>query len=162
MLLSLFSLSSFASLHVPERLGTLVLFNSPQGFAVSKDKKVHLIESDALDATLRQMDYKQRSMYMMKGALTLNQADNGQYTLQSRANLKGGGALGAAIGCWLGKAVVYLGAYGTIAIVSLVTGPAAPVTFSALTAAWALPIEAASQAGAVAGGIVGGVATGPV
>jgi hypothetical protein len=166
MLLSLltsFTIPTLGCLRAPERLGSLALLNMPNGFAVLKDKQVHSIEPDCVDSTLRNLDYKQRTAYMLKGGgLLLNQADTGEYTLHSVANLKGGGAFGAMIGCWIGKAVVYVGSYAAIGIISVCTGPAAPVTFAALTTAWALPIEAASQAGAIAGGVVGGVATGPV
>lgn len=163
LLLSSLSLSLSASLYVPEKLGSVAVFNSPQGFAVLKDNKIHHLGPEAVDSTLRKMDFKQRNMFMLKGgAMALNQDSEGQFHLKYAPKLKGGGALGAAIGCWIGKAAVYMGSYGAIAIISACTGPAAPITFSALATAWALPIEAASQGGAIAGGIIGGVATGPV
>ncbi len=100
LLLSLFSITSFSSLHVPERLGSVALFNSPNGFAVLKDKQTHVIEPDALDTTLRQMDYKQRSLYMAKGGgFILNQANTSEYTLKSAANIKGGGPIAGWV-CW--------------------------------------------------------------
>lgn len=115
MLLSLLTLSSFASLHVPERLGSVALFNSPNGFAVLKDKQSHVIEPDALDTTLRQMDYKQRSLYMAKGGgFVLNQANTKEYTLKSAANIKGGGPI---VG-WICYGLVMLPGLAIIAIVN--------------------------------------------
>jgi len=163
VLLSLLSVPLVAQLRAPEVLGKVIVVNTPSGFGVAKDSKIHIVQPDCMDTMLRNLTFKQRNAYLLKGgSIELNQANTGEYTLKSVANIQGGGLLGAKIGFWVGKGVVYLGAYTGIAIAAACTGPLAPVTFSALTAAYAVPIEAASHVGAISGGIIGGVATGPV
>lgn len=150
-------------LQVPQRLGNIAIANMPNGFAVLKDGKLNHIESDCLDSTLRKMTFKQRNQYIIKGgSLSLNQANTGEYTLKSVPNIKGGGILGAKIGCWVGKFTVYFVAHTGMLIAAACTGPAAPATYAAMVATSAIPLEAASNVGAIAGGILGGVATGPV
>lgn len=149
-------------LRVTARAGQAQVLCHAKGMSVIKDRDVHTIEEDCMDSMLRKMDYEQRAQYIMNGGtLILNQATNGQYTLRTSANLKGGGLLGAKIGCWIGKASVYLVVYGGIGIATLVSGGLAGGGLGALAAAWAPAIEVASKAGAIAGGIIGGVLTGP-
>lgn len=142
LLLSLFSLPLLGQLRAPERLGSLTLVNMPNGFAVLKENKIHSIESDAVDSTLRKMDYKQRAAYMLKGGgLELNQAYTGEYTLQSVANLKGGGVILAKAAYWAAKSLCW-GAVGATAA----AGAAAVVTTVAVTGG-----AAAGAVSAVAG-----------
>lgn len=94
MALSLLTLPLLGSLRAPERLGSVALLNTPNGFAVFKDGKVNNIEPDCVDTMIRKMDYKQRNAYILKGgAIELNQATNKQYTIKAVANLKGGGPI---------------------------------------------------------------------
>lgn len=100
MALSLFSLPLLGQLRAPERLGSLALLNMPNGFAVMKDKHITPIEPDCVDSTLRKMDYKQRTQYLLKGGVVeVNQADTQEYTLKAVANVKGGGPITGWI-CW--------------------------------------------------------------
>jgi len=52
---------------------------------------------------------------------------------------------GATASFWIGKTVVYLLAHGLIWIISLSAGSAAHAVATALTLAWAKPIEIASN-----------------
>jgi len=122
--LSLVSLSLAACVRAPERLGSVVLINSPEGFVVHKDNKNHLVEQDCLDTTLRKMNQNQRELYLSKGgALLLNQASNGEYTLKSVPNIKGGGPVMAAILYWTTKVCCYTGV--AISATAVVAGAAA-------------------------------------
>ncbi len=163
LLLSLFSLSVSGSLLVPQRLGNVSLMTDDHGWAVYKDKKVHRVESDCMDPMLRQMDYKQRALYLVKGgSVAINQASDGQYTLKSVASLKGGGLFGAAFGAKLGMFCAHFLGHGAILIAGFCSGPAMPATILALEATFGPSIIIAGKAAAIAGGIIGGVATGPV
>jgi len=88
--------------------------------------------------------------------------EDGEFSLQAKGRVNGGGPIGAAIGVFLGKAAVSVVGHGSLLLISGLTGPAAPYTFFALEACLGHQIEIASMAGAVAGGIALGVATGPV
>lgn len=163
LLLSLFSFSLFGALRAPESLGKVCIANMHDGFKVLKDGKLNHITSDCLDSTLRKMDFKQRNMYLIKGgSFYLNQANTGEYTLKSVANLKGGGIAGAAVGAKLGMFIVHFLGHGAILIAGACTGPAMPATILALEATFGPSIVVAGKAGAIAGGIIGGVSTGPV
>ncbi|HTJ49050.1 MAG TPA: hypothetical protein VL443_06305 [Cyclobacteriaceae bacterium] len=101
--LSLLSLPLLGGLRAPERLGTLAVANMPHGFAVIKDGKVNTIEPDCVDSMLRKMDFKQRNAYLLNGgSLEINQANTGEYTIKTVANLKGGGPIAG----WIAWAVV--------------------------------------------------------
>jgi len=163
LFLSLVTVPLAAQVRAPERLGNVSVANMTYGFAVLKEGKLNPIEPDCLDSMLRKMTFEQRNAYIINGgSFFLNQANTGEYTLKSVANLKGGGLLGAKIGFWVGKGVVYFVAHTGFLIAAACTGPLAPATYATLVATTAIPLEAASNVGAIAGGIAGGVATGPV
>lgn len=113
MLLLLSSTAVFGSLYVPEKLGSLAVLNTPAGFAVMKDSKIHHLGPEAVDSTLRNMDFKQRSMFMMKGGISVNQASDEQYLLRADHSLKGGRAI---LG-WIGYVLVMVPGLVVIALV---------------------------------------------
>jgi len=150
------------SVRVPKRLGNLDLYHSKKGFYVREDDKKHTIKKYYTDPVVRNMTKTELKSFLTAGYLSINQMNDGEYSLKANGRLVGGGALGASIGAFLGKAAVYVVGHGAIQIVAILTGPAYPVTVLALEGCFAVPIEAASMAGAIAGGIALGVATGPV
>lgn len=142
VLMSLFSLPLLGSLRAPERLGPLAVVNMPNGFAVLKENKIYAIEADAVDSTLRTMNYKQRAAYMLKGgSLELNQANTNEYTLKSVANLKGGGPISGAIAYWVTKSFCWAG-----------------VGAAATAATTAVVVAAVAMGGAAVGASAGAVA----
>ena len=100
--------------------------------------------------------------------LSLSKNSEDEYIIHFGSLLKGGGAGGAVVGCWLGKLVVYTVGHGFIVVSSVAVGVATAnpgataLAFVQMEAALGAEIEAASQVCAMAGGILGGVATGPV
>jgi hypothetical protein len=171
LLLSLLSIQSHASqafsikesaVFAPQRLGQIKLRYDEQGYSVIQNGKSHKIESYDVDPLLRKMNREQLKKFQQKGLISVNQADNGEFSLKAGAKLRGGGPGGATIGAYVGKFLVHFVAHGTILIVGACTGPAAPATIASLEATFLPTIEAASNVGAIAGGIIGGVATGPV
>lgn len=147
---------------VPERLGSLQLNHGENGFSIIQDGKKYEIQKCFIDSGLRNTNKEQLQAFLKSGYISVNQADDGTFTLKAHSRILGGGAIGAAIGAFLGKATVSVIGHGIIVAVSALTGPAAPVTFVALESCFGAAIEATSMAGAVAGGIALGVATGPV
>ena len=113
MLLLLSSSALFGSLRVPDNLGSVAVLNTPAGFAILKEGKVHHLGPEAVDSTLRKMDFKQRSMFMMKGGISVNQASDEQYLLRADHSLKGGRAI---LG-WIGYALVMVPGLVVIALV---------------------------------------------
>lgn len=150
------------SVFVPEKLGKMELYHNRQGFYVRKDDQKIKIQKYFTDPMVRNLDKKQLKAFLEGGYLMVNQMEGGELSLKSKIRLEGSGVLGASIGAFLGKAAVYVVGHGAIQVVALCTGPLYPVTVLALEGCLAVPIEAASMAGAVAGGLALGVATGPV
>jgi len=150
------------SMFVPEKLGKMELYHNKQGFYVHKDDQKIKIKKYFTDPMVRDLDKKQLKAFLEGGYLTINQMEGGELSLKSKIRLEGSGVLGATIGAFLGKAAVYVVGHGAIQVAGLLSGPFYPVTVLALEGCLAVPIEAASMAGAVAGGIALGVATGPV
>lgn len=70
------------------------------------------------------------------------------------------GYWGANFGCFLGKFLVHAVGHGAMFAIACCTGGGFYVTYTALAATFAAPLEAASNVGALAGGIIGGTATG--
>lgn len=96
-----------------------------------------------------------------KAYLDINECSDGLYSMDIKGRVKGGGPMGGAVGFWAARIAVYGVSYGTIGIVSALTGPAAPATFQALSAAFAPVIESTALAASFAGGMAGAVITGP-
>lgn len=150
------------SIKTPERLGTLNLYHGQKGFCVHQDKKKYPIKSYFTDPILRNITKTQLKAFLENGYLALNRMDNGEFSLKAKMRLNGGGAIGAAIGVFAGKAAVALVGHGAIYLIGGLTGPAAPATIIVLEAWLAPTIAAASLTGALACGIALGAATGPL
>jgi hypothetical protein len=147
---------------VPERLGSLELYHNDKGFSIYHDNKKHDVKKYHVDPMLRNINKKQLKGFLKNGYLSVNQMDDGEYSLKAKGRVNGGGPIGATIGVFLGKAAVSIVGHGAIQIVALCTGPAYFPVMVALESTLGVAIEKASIAGAVAGGIALGAATGPV
>jgi len=162
-------LSSVVSLSLSASLKSdfVAVINGPKGFAVLKDGKIDNVGPEAVDSTLRKMDFQQRNMFLLKnGNISVDQDESGQFHLKFAPKLNGGGVWGARIGAFLGKAIVSIVGHGVIAIITKVAsrrGDAAAVaTGVGLESTMGAAIEAASMKGAIIGGIIGGIITGPL
>jgi hypothetical protein len=152
-----------SSVFVPEKLGSLELYHhDKKGFVVRQDDKKYIVKKYFTDSMVRDITKKQLKSFLEAGYFSINQMEDGQFSLKAKGRVNGGGALGAAIGAFLGKAAVSVVGHGAIQIVALCTGPAYLPTVFALESCFGAQIEAASIQGAIAGGIALGVATGPV
>lgn len=151
-----------SSVHASYTLGDVALYHGKKGFVVRQDDKKYVINECFMDSTARNLTREQLATFLTTGYFALNQANDGTFLLKAHQRVVGGGVIGASIGAFLGKAAVYVIGHGAIQIVAICTGPAYPVTVLALEGCFAVPIEAASMAGAIAGGMALGVATGPV
>lgn len=99
--------------------------------------------------------------------LSVSQLSDGEYKIQLKPRILGGGLWGATMGCWIGKFVASAICHGAIfvvsAAVSVVATPAAGYILGAsLESTLGASIEAFTTAGAIAGGITLAVATGPI
>ena len=124
--------------------------------------KLHRIQPCFVDKLLRSIPAEKMDSAMEHIVIRPVQMDNGEYSLHAHVRGLGGGYWGGVAGCYVGKFAVHFIAHGTIAVISLCTGPAALVTAASLEATFLPLIEATSITVAIGVGIAGAVATGPV
>ncbi len=153
-----------ASVFAPSHLGKIALFHDEEGLHVLKDGERHQVKNHLLDWSLQNIskDSPKLKRFLKNGYIDVNQAENGEYLLEARDRLKGGGVFGAWLGSTLGYGLVSFAGHSVILGVSLFAGPAQPAAFYALEKMFAIPIHSAACAGGVAGGVALAVATGPV
>jgi hypothetical protein len=143
------------SVKVPERLGNIDLYHGRKGFYVRQDDKKQTIKKYFTDPILRDITKTQLRAFLANGYLTLNQMDDGEFSLKAKGRMVGGGPLFGAAAYWITKSLCY----GTIAAG---TGAAVITTGGAIAGAVAGG-AAAGGAGTVAGlAIAGNAATGTV
>jgi hypothetical protein len=95
--------------------------------------------------------------------LSVGKMSNGEYSIQAKTRLPGGGPGGATAGFWVVRAGISVLGHGTLAVISSLAGPAAgPGVFVGLETTFGPMIESAANVGGLAAGIVTGVATGPM
>lgn len=131
------------SVFVPNKLGTLKLSHGKKGFCVHQDDKKHIIQKYFTDPTVRNMTKEQLKRFLEIGYLSLNQLDNGEFSLKANGRINGGGPVLGAAAYWVTKSLCYavgLTAVGVTvaaggAAVVATGGTAAPVLASATTLA---------------------------
>lgn len=148
------------------KLGKIDVYHNNGEFQIMHNNKMHTVENHCLDKPLREINTKQLATFLAHGHLAINKTDSGEFTIRANDHLKGGGALGATIGCWTGRFVTQAIGYSIvapiIALPALVGGPVAYGIAVAGAAGTIAPIvESASTAAAIAGGMIGAVVTGP-
>jgi hypothetical protein len=149
------SLSSFSMMHQVTR--------DENGFRVFDGKQEKPVLPYFVDPLLKRMNPEQLKKFVEQGnRIRVIRLSDGEHRLQAMVPGKGGGFLGATIGCVFGKALVEGLGHGTIWTIAALTGPAAPFVGGALEGVFAVPIEAASNAAAIGCGLALAVATGPV
>lgn len=176
LLLALFCASSIVSLtavdlvvgqqglFVPNKLGSLEVVKTKQGFQIIKGDARHKVDTDEM---LKKLNKKQLAKFLntRAGYIAVSQLDNGDYRLNAKVRGLGGGPGGATVGFIVGKATVQIVGHGTIGVIAGVVGVFNPIAGTAvgyaLEAALALPIEVASNTIGLASGIALGAATGP-
>lgn len=150
------------SIFAPQQLGSVKLYHSDKGFHVVQDNKKHEIKKWFVDPVLRTITKEQIKAFQKVGYFSINQMNDGEFSLKAKGRINGGGVIGCIIGASVAKVGVSLLGHGTIFLIGALTGPAAPATVIALESYFGAAIELASMKAAIAGGIAGGVATGPV
>ena len=150
------------SVFAPSKLGLVELYHGKNGFYVRQDDKKYEVKKYFTDPMVRDVSEKQLKNFLKNGYLSLNQMNDGEFSLKAKGRVNGGGVIGTIIGASLGKIAVSLVGHGAIVLISICTGPAAIPTAIALESYFGAQIELASIKGAIAGGILLGVATGPV
>lgn len=149
-------------------IGPLKVHHEGDRFSVeTPEGDIREVQPAFLSKELRGISTDKLAKMVTAGAhLGVKKSSDGNYSIDLNERLKGGGAFGAFVGCWIGKTVVYVVGYGTITLVSgaitTVSGPGGVLAGLAMKAALGAAIESASNVGAFIGGTIVGVSTGPL
>lgn len=92
---------------VPDRLGSLELYYNNKGFSVYQDDKKHDIKKYHTDKMLRNINKKQLKGFLKGGYLSLNQMDDGEFSLQAKGRVNGGGPVLGFVAYWITKCLCY-------------------------------------------------------
>jgi hypothetical protein len=143
-------------------LGKARLMRDEEGFKVVRKGKSFPVDPTLVEAPLRTMNDQQLGKYLTVAKIAVSKTSDKNFALRTHVPGNGGGLGGATAGFYIGKFLTHFVAHGTIAVVSLLTGPAALVTAASLEATFLPLIEGTSNVVALGTGIIGGVVTGPV
>lgn len=94
-------------LFIPERLGNIDLFHSEKGFYVIKEDKSHEVKKYFTDPLIRNMSKKQLRTFLDNGYLSVNEMNDGEYSLQAKGRIKGGGPILGTAAYWTTKVICY-------------------------------------------------------
>lgn len=174
LLLSLLTISSLAfsmiqldkkTFKSPKHLNNLTVLHKDDQIFVKQGDNAPVLVNMLGDTLKKGTALKIKQVKQGKSFFSVDEI-NGQYRIELKEKLKGGGMFGAAAGVWLGAGLVNLVCYGSIALVctgvGLVCPPAGVALGLTLAPTLTGPIQALATVGAVSGGVIGGVVTGPI
>lgn len=144
-------------------VGKIVLLYDEEGFIVKQGDEFTRVHKYNTDKIFKKFDFKSMAKYvLLNNKIKVTQFDNGEYIVREQGGLKGGGIFGAQAGFLAGNFAFNFVAYGSIILVSTLTGPAAPATAAALSATLSPFIQTGAMTAGLAVGMAGAVATGPI
>lgn len=130
-----------------EKLGEIDVFRNKKGFQVLHNGKMHKVKSYMTDPLLKSLPANKLNTFLDNGYIAVKLLNNGEFKLDAKGRLKGGGPILAGIAYWGVKAVGY--------------GVPAAAAGGAIVAAGAaiVPALAVGGAGGALGGTVAGTTT---
>lgn len=143
----------------------ITLYHGNNKFLI-KDEDYKPVQSAFVDKQIRNLNTAKLLKYLQHTYLVINKTENGDYAIHSKGRLPGGGLIGAQIGFWLGKGLVYAAAGSAVTAVRVVTAGSSTATIVAggmtNAATGLIMIEATSNNVGLALGIWLGALTGPL
>jgi hypothetical protein len=91
----------------PSRLGEVELYHGEKGFHVLKDDKKYVIQKYFTDPIVRDITKEQLNAFLESGHLSLNQMNDGEYSLKAKGRVNGGGPLFGKFMYWTTKTLCY-------------------------------------------------------
>jgi hypothetical protein len=156
-----------SSVFIPERLGSLQLHHNKDGFHVINDGQKHQIKKYFVDKTVRDINKEQLKAFLLNGYISVNQMNDGEYSLKANHRLNGGGPIFGTFAYWLTKSLCYgaiLAGVGTATVVTggAVGGIVGGATAGASVAVGTTIVATTSTAviGTTAGAVTGTIAAG--
>jgi hypothetical protein len=102
------------SVFVPQKLGSVDVCYNKKGFSLIKDGKKHEVKKYFTDKKLHGITKEQLNAFLENGYLSVNQMNDGEYSIQAKGRINGGGPILASIAYWATKATCY----GAIALIA--------------------------------------------
>ena len=87
----------------PSKLGKVNVTHSNKQFKVVQNGKVHDVQNAWVDKPLRGIETAQLAKYLRHGYISVNQLDNGEFTLKANNRVNGGEPVMAATLYWITK-----------------------------------------------------------
>ena len=152
----------------PERLGSVELYHGKKGFSIHQDGKKHVIKKYFTDPLMRNITREQLGAFLQGGYLSINRMNDGEFSLQARGRLNGGGPAFGAFMYWVTKSLCYgtaAAAVGTTVVATggVIAGAATAVAANAVTGSVLLTAGTSTVGTAIAttaGTVVGTAAAG--
>ena len=96
-----------SSVFAPNQLGSVELYHDKKGFSVRQDDKKYKIQKCFTDPMVRNITKKQLNAFLKGGYFSLNQMNDGEFSLKAKGRIVGGGPILGTIAYWITKSVCY-------------------------------------------------------
>ena len=162
------------SVFAPSKLGSVELYHGNKGFYVHQDNKKHVIKKYFTDPIIRDITKKQLNAFLEGGYFSLNQMEDGEFSLKAKGRINGGGPIFGTFMYWVTKSLCYATAVaatsaiavsgGSIGFITngvaatsaaVITGTAATTTTITAIGTTAGVVVGTGGAGAIVGGTAG-------
>lgn len=95
------------SVFIPTDLGKVNLFHGKKGFSVYENDKKHTIQKCFTDKMVRDLSKEQLKAFLEVGYISINQMNNGEFSLKAKGRINGGGPLLGSAAYWVTKSLCY-------------------------------------------------------
>lgn len=96
-----------SSVFIPHQLGSVELYHGKKGFYVRQDDKKYVIKKYFTDPIARDLTKEQLKAFLKNGYFSLNQMNDGEFSLKAKGRVVGGGPTLGLVAYWTTKAVCY-------------------------------------------------------
>lgn len=148
------SLVKVNSIQAPSDLGNIELYRDNDGFSIKQDGYTHQVPHYNVDKSLKQIKPEHLSALSNLGYVRVNRLSDGEFKLDLKGRINGGGPFTGMMLAWLVRASMYAPAATAATAVTVSTGGAAAGGFAVAGAPIAAYI-ATTEGVATAAGIFG-------
>lgn len=156
---SAMEITSKQGLFVPQKLGSVQLFKTDEGFEIIKDSESIKVKSYDVDPILKNLNKDTIKEFGKIGSIHLNQFNNGDYSLKAKGKINGGGPLTGMIAAWTVRALMYSAAAtvaasavaSTSVLATPVVGGGVAAQIAAASPAYIATTEGAATAALIVG-----------
>lgn len=146
-----------SAIFTPHRLGKIELSHDENKFYVLQNGKHNAVKPYWVDKSLQNIPTEKLKAFLKKGYISINQMNDGEFSLKANVRGLGGGPVCGAIAYWATKTFCYGTAVAAASTIVVTTGGAA----GAATSLFATTITGSATSGATAvGSLIAGYGLG--